>query len=155
MFNIMALKERILQFIEYKGLTVQQFEKNVGLSNAAVSKMGDNTRSTTLDKISNMYPDLSRTWLLTGVGEMLKSASSSVNVMQGNVVTDSAVAQGEKSSASVILPYDTRWLDELRAQREITQVCQSQLSTCQSSLVESQSQVTRLLGIIEKIQGLK
>ena len=37
-----GLKERLLYFIEYKGLPVQMFEKIVGLSNAAVSKMGDN-----------------------------------------------------------------------------------------------------------------
>ncbi len=47
-----GLKERLLYFIEYKGLPVQMFEKIVGLSNAAVSKMGDNTRRSTIDKIS-------------------------------------------------------------------------------------------------------
>ena len=46
------MKERILQIIEALGITVQQFELNVGLSNGAVSKMGDNTRRSTLDKIS-------------------------------------------------------------------------------------------------------
>lgn len=47
------------------------FEKIVGLSNAAVSKMGDNTRRSTIDKISKSFPELDVNWLLTGQGEML------------------------------------------------------------------------------------
>lgn len=66
-----GLKERLFYFIEYKGLTVQSFEKTVGLSNGAVSKMGDNTRRSTVDKISNFFGDLNKNWLLTGEGEML------------------------------------------------------------------------------------
>lgn len=67
----MNLKNRILQFIEYKGITVQEFEKRAGLSNASVSKMGDNTRTSTLDKLSNSFPELNVNWLRTGEGEML------------------------------------------------------------------------------------
>lgn len=66
-----GLKERLFYFIKYKGLTVQSFEKTVGLSNGAVSKMGDNTRRSTIDKISNFFGDLNKNWLLTGEGEML------------------------------------------------------------------------------------
>lgn len=75
----MGLKERIIQFIEYKGISVQRFEKEVGLSNAAVSKMGDNTRRATIDKISNCFPDLNPNWLLTGEGEMLNIINRKVN----------------------------------------------------------------------------
>ena len=50
-----GLKERLTYFIEHTGLTVQMFEKTVGLSNGAVSKMGDNTRRSTIDKISNFF----------------------------------------------------------------------------------------------------
>mgnify|MGYP003278860927 CR=1 FL=1 len=74
----MNLKNRILQFIEYKGITVQEFEKRAGLSNASVSKMGDNTRTSTLDKISNSYPELNVSWLRTGEGEMLTSSQASM-----------------------------------------------------------------------------
>lgn len=67
----MGLKDRILTFIEHKGVSVQKFEQRVGLSNASVSKMGDNTRRSTIDRISNFYPDLNINWLITGEGEML------------------------------------------------------------------------------------
>lgn len=70
-----GLKERIQKFITHQGITMQSFERKVGLSNGSVSKMGDNTRRSTLDKISNHYPSLNMSWLLTGEGEMLKSDS--------------------------------------------------------------------------------
>lgn len=66
----MGLRERILQYISYEGITVQMFENKAMLSNGAVSKMGDNTRRSTLDKISNSFPNLNINWLITGEGEM-------------------------------------------------------------------------------------
>lgn len=67
----MSLKSRVEKFISYKGLSVKEFEEYVGLSNGAVSKMGDNTRRSTIDKISNVYDEVNTTWLLTGEGSML------------------------------------------------------------------------------------
>lgn len=69
----MSLQDRIRQFISYIGLTVSEFEGKAGLSNGSVSKMGDGTRRTTIDKISNSFPELSKVWLLTGEGEMLNT----------------------------------------------------------------------------------
>lgn len=73
----MGLQERLIEFISYKGITVQLFEKEVNISNGAVSKMGDGTRSSTLEKISNVYPELDINWLKTGIGNMLVNDSYS------------------------------------------------------------------------------
>lgn len=70
-----SLKERILAFIEKMGLTKAQFEKNAGLSNGFVDKSGDNSRRSSLDKISTAYPQLNMAWLLTGEGEMLNETA--------------------------------------------------------------------------------
>ena len=69
-----TLKERLMQVINKLGITKAQFEKNVGLSNGFVDKSGDNTRKSSLEKISNTYPEININWLMTGEGEMLKSA---------------------------------------------------------------------------------
>lgn len=74
----MDLKSRLIEFIDYKGLSVQSFELQCGLSNGAVSKMGNNTRRSTIDKISNSYPELNTNWLLTGEGGMLLDSIDSV-----------------------------------------------------------------------------
>lgn len=71
----MDLKSRLIEFIEYKGLSVQSFEIQCNLSNGAVSKMGNNTRRSTIDKISKSYPELNTSWLLTGEGNMLLNNS--------------------------------------------------------------------------------
>ena len=74
----MDLKSRLIEFIDYKGLSVQSFELQCGLSNGAVSKMGNNTRRSTIDKISKTYPELNTNWLLTGEGGMLLDSIDSV-----------------------------------------------------------------------------
>lgn len=64
-----TLRDRLKAFISSKGISVQAFEKEVGLSNGAVSNMGDSTRQSTLDRISNVFPDLDMVWLRTGFSQ--------------------------------------------------------------------------------------
>lgn len=74
----MDLKSRLIEFIDYKALSVQAFELQCNLSNGAVSKMGNNTRRSTIDKISKSYPELNTNWLLTGEGSMLLNSLDSI-----------------------------------------------------------------------------
>lgn len=89
-----GLKERLLYFIEYKGLPVQMFEKIAGPSNAAVSKTGDNTRRPTIDKISKPFPELDVDWLLTGQGETLSYGQDAESV--SNKVQEPTSRHGRK-----------------------------------------------------------
>lgn len=54
----MNLRDRLLAYLEYKGIKKAAFEKAAGFSNGFVDKMGDNTRTANLDKISNFFPSL-------------------------------------------------------------------------------------------------
>ena len=65
------MKERILQFIEYKRLSKNKFYKETGLSNGILDKQGG-VSSDSLEKIYYVYPEINLDWLLTGKGEMLK-----------------------------------------------------------------------------------
>lgn len=65
------MKERILQFIEYKRLSKNKFYKETGLSNGILDKQGG-ISSDSLEKIYYIYPEINLDWLLTGKGEMLK-----------------------------------------------------------------------------------
>lgn len=67
----MDLRERLLQFIDYKGLDKASFERAADLSNGFVDKSGNNTRKKSLDKISIAFPELNIAWLRTGEGSML------------------------------------------------------------------------------------
>ena len=65
------MKERILQFIEYKRLSKNKFYKETGLSNGILDKQGG-ISSDSLEKIYCVYPEINLDWPLTGKGEMLK-----------------------------------------------------------------------------------
>lgn len=70
------VKDRLKAFITYLNLTNQRFEIECGLSNGYISNMRKGVGEDALERISNKYPQLSRSWLLTGEGDMLKSTSN-------------------------------------------------------------------------------
>lgn len=59
-------------FIDHLQISVMAFEGKAGLSNGAVSKMTDNVRNQTLNKIVDAFPQLNPNWLRNGEGAMLK-----------------------------------------------------------------------------------
>ena len=69
------MKERIMEFVRYKGLPVSTFEQMCGLSNAYVKNISKGVGADKLEKILNTFPELNRTWLLYGEGEMLKNST--------------------------------------------------------------------------------
>lgn len=69
-------KERLKTFITSLNLTNSAFEKSLGLSNGYINSMRKGLGYDKLEQLSNLYTDLNMGWLLTGEGEMLKSASA-------------------------------------------------------------------------------
>lgn len=121
------MNERITYFIDSLGISVSEFERVCNLSNGAVSKMGDNTRTSTLDKISNAYPALNVNWLRTGEGEMLKAGVYQYN-QNGDNLNDQSVT--------------------IHKSDELLEI----LKTQSAQLAKSQEQIDRLLAIIERMQ---
>lgn len=72
----MTIRDRLRQFIDYKGISISMFERNCKLSNGFASKVGDSIRRAKLENISAIYPELNTNWLLTGVGSMLNEEES-------------------------------------------------------------------------------
>lgn len=72
----MTIKERIETFIESRGIKRSVFEKSCGFSNGYTRNLKENPSATKIEDILNAYPELNRVWLLSGDGDMLKSASS-------------------------------------------------------------------------------
>lgn len=67
----MTIKDKIQQYIDYKGISIYRLEANAELSKGYWAK----TKSISADvamKISRIYTDLSAEWLLRGEGEMIK-----------------------------------------------------------------------------------
>ena len=68
-----TVKERTIQFIKYKGISMKSFEELCGLSTGYVTSMRKGYGSEKLNNVLIAFPDLNRDWLLYGEGEMLKS----------------------------------------------------------------------------------
>lgn len=67
----MTVKDRIQQYIDYKGISIYRLEASAELSKGYWAK----TKSISADvvmKISRIYTDISTEWLLRGEGEMIK-----------------------------------------------------------------------------------
>ena len=70
----MSIKDRIIQFIEYKKISINAFERAIGASKSYIS----NTKNISAEVVSNIiriYSELSPEWLLTGEGKMLREES--------------------------------------------------------------------------------
>ncbi len=68
--------QRIKQYIDYKGISISQFERSVGMSNGSFASQLRNNKSIGSDKIENIlnvYPDLNPTWVFLGLGQMIFS----------------------------------------------------------------------------------
>lgn len=68
-----TVKERLITFIEHRGLTKNKFETMCGLSKRYVSNISQSISPAVCKKISLTFPELNMAWVLTGQGEMLNT----------------------------------------------------------------------------------
>lgn len=71
----MGTRERLIQFVDYKGISKSKFYSNVGLSNGFLDK-NNHIGSDKIEKIIYKFPELNLNWLITGEGEMIKNEDS-------------------------------------------------------------------------------
>lgn len=77
---------RLSKYMENKGLSDYRVTKDCGLSIGLIGKARSGRTKLGLaafEKILSNYPDLSRTWLFTGEGDMLNEPLGDVNVADG------------------------------------------------------------------------
>lgn len=78
--KISPIKERILQYIEYKGIQKKIFCENTGISYANMKgkSLSSEIGGAQIVEILSLYDEISAEWLLRGTGPMLLGASISV-----------------------------------------------------------------------------
>ena len=102
-----TVKQRLIEYLKYKGIGQNRFEKIAGISNGYISNLKKSPGAEILTKILKAAPDLNRVWLLTGEGEMLTGKSAvKVNLgMLTNAIPSEEVTEvefaGENSNAGV------------------------------------------------------
>lgn len=72
-------KDRLLQYLEYKGISQYAFSKKTGLSNGFL-KSGSSISSENLKLLSNIFTDLNLLWVITGEGLMVSDTIERKNV---------------------------------------------------------------------------
>jgi len=80
------IKERLISYLEFKGITKSFFEKSIRMGNGYINNV-KSIGSDKLEDIINQYPDLNIEWLISGCGEMLKleyNAGRDNNINTGN-----------------------------------------------------------------------
>ncbi len=86
----MRLNDPLKRIASYYGITVRHFERRPNLANGYVRTIGNSMGANKVESILTAFPDISRVWLLTGEGEMLKNSTGIVDNSPGPEVAPAA-----------------------------------------------------------------
>ena len=102
---------RIKKVIDFKGISNNEFGRNIGCSSAQIVQMLTHEKNFGIDKllkILSVYPEISAEWLIVGNGEMLKNGNSikaeNINksdVLQENSYINTLLSRLEKQSEKI------------------------------------------------------
>ena len=124
------MKEVIIKLLDYSKLNVKQFSEKLGMKRgqAIYDIMSGKTRRIS-EKLANQiiseFPEINRSWLLTGEGEMLKDYSAnsnehSVSIAGTEIKENKINVNADETIASLIA--------EVAAQRRLTEIALKQNS---------------------------
>jgi len=74
----MEVKERLLKFLEYKGLSKSEFCRSIGVSVSFINSMVKAMQPDKVDRITLKYPEFNTGWLMTGEGQMLRDTKERI-----------------------------------------------------------------------------
>lgn len=72
----MPIKQRLIEYIKFKGISIRAFCRTIGVSESYVTSMRSSIQPDKVKSITMHFPELNTGWLLTGEGEMLRSEST-------------------------------------------------------------------------------
>lgn len=75
------MKQRIKEYLKYKGVKIIEFSATIGVSNAYISSIRKSIQPDKLTRIQECYPDLNIEWLVTGRGNMLNTPQGNMSVI--------------------------------------------------------------------------
>lgn len=101
--------ERIAMYLQFRTISPHAFEKKIELSNGYFSKQLRHLGSVGSDiliKIYLAYPELDILWILTGEGQMLRSASSNYPVSKQQIIEDYTIKYSTDNKKLKLLEND-------------------------------------------------
>ena len=97
-----TVKSRLLEFLKYKNLSQKKFEIACGLANGYVNNIRKSITIEKLQKITRQFPELNKTWLLTGEGMMINRAQTVSNIHGGGAAPEPEPRQSVLDQSSII-----------------------------------------------------
>lgn len=131
-----TVKDRTIEFVKFKGITMKTFEQKCGLSTGYVTSMRKGFGSDKLSNVLMAFPELNRDWLLYGEGEMIKGS-----VSQTSHGDNSPNINGNGNHLEPTSSLLDKALDEISAMRQ----------ALTDALAVNQRNTDRLLNIIENM----
>ncbi len=134
---------KVFEWLRYEKIisTKKEFAERIKVDktnlSSAFSGVDKYLTDSLFNKIADNFPEFDRNWLMTGEGEMLKPSVSQTAVGDNNTQV-----AGNGNNVNVAA---TTLMEELSAQRKLTEKAQEQVT-------KSQEQIDRLLSIIEKMK---
>lgn len=90
-----AIKQRLIEFVKFKRISIREFERNSGLSYNYVNSIRVSIQPDKLQGIVSHYKELNPAWVMTGEGEMLTiNPNNSHNNDKRPHVTETKIACG-------------------------------------------------------------
>lgn len=105
--------ERILQIIDYKGISKNQFYKETGLSNGFLDKVKDIGVSK-LEQILKTYPEINPEFIIFGKKPMIKKEETS-----SNMVSEPQTSYETKSNENEIIAMQKKLLESQAREIEL------------------------------------
>lgn len=133
--------ERLLQIVEYKGISKRQFYKETGLSNGYLDKDRE-VGHKKIEIICSTYPDVNPLWLLFGKGEMLLDSGKPNFDLTKDERLEVKSGDPERS-----LEYFEKFMQE---QSETISSYQEQVKDLMLIIKESNYNVSKLVTIVNK-----
>lgn len=93
------IKQKILQFIDYKGISKYRFYQETGITRGVLDQNNGMSEENTV-KFLAQYPEINAEWLLTGRGNMLKddheNQSPNITLHHGNRKTRDKIIESQE-----------------------------------------------------------
>lgn len=142
-------KERIKQFVNYKGITINAFEKMCGLTRGQVH----NTKRISqliCEKILARFPEISVSWLLTGTGEMLNDNETTVIDASMTRVSGAGNITNGNNNTTNCNGSQTELIDSLKQENQSLKKENAELRKQNSELLQSNTELTKAHATLSK-----
>lgn len=73
----MTIKEKLVEYIKYKGISQRRFTEIIGVSYGYINAMRVSIQPDVLQRIATHFPDLNIEWLYIGRGSMIRKEEQS------------------------------------------------------------------------------